>query len=100
MIQHNAPHPGSILKYEIEGTGKTITEVAEGLGISRKVLSQILNGRAGVTAEMAMRFAKAFHKSPELWVNLQKNYELSKALRETDVSKVKEFERKEELVEA
>jgi antitoxin HigA-1 len=79
MIQYNAPHPGSIIKLEVEGTGKTITEVAEGLGISRKVLSQILNGRASVTAEMAMRFAKAFHKSPEFYVNLQKNFELSKA---------------------
>ena len=92
MIQHNAPHPGRILRYHVDATRKTVTDVAKGLGISRKVLSDILNGKAGITAEMAMRLAKAFHTSPELWVNLQSNFELSKAVKSVDTSSVEEFE--------
>ncbi len=92
MIQHNAPHPGRILRYHIEGTNRTVTDIARGLGISRKVLSDILNSKAGITAEMAIRLSKAFHTSPELWVNLQSNFELSKALTAVDTSFVEEFE--------
>lgn len=96
MIQHNPVHPGSILRLHVDATMKTIKEVAEGLKISRKVLSEILNGHAGISAEMAMRLAKAFHTSPEFWINMQKNYELSKAAQNIDTTDIVEFVRVEE----
>ncbi|MEM9276881.1 MAG: HigA family addiction module antitoxin [Cyanobacteria bacterium P01_F01_bin.143] len=57
----------------------TVTEAAEALGVSRKSLSAILNGRAGISPEMAIRFAKAFGTSPESWLNQQMQYDLWQA---------------------
>jgi addiction module HigA family antidote len=54
----------------------TITEAAEALGVSRKHVSAIVNGRAPVTPDMAMRFAAVFSTEPEVWVNLQAQYDL------------------------
>ncbi len=91
MLMFNPPHPGEILRDYIEETQKTITEIARGIGISRKNLSLILNGHAGVTAEMAVRLGAAFGTTPELWVNLQKQYDLWQAKQKVDVSNVKHF---------
>lgn len=73
---HNPSHPGVILAEYIEPTGLTQGEVAECLGISRQQLGAIINGRADVTPEMAVRLALAFDTSPQLWTNLQTNYDL------------------------
>lgn len=73
-------HPGRILRaHYLDPLKLTITEVAKGLGITRPALSAIVNGRAGVSAEMALRLAEAFNTTPELWVNMQKNYDLWEA---------------------
>ncbi len=90
-MMFNPPHPGEILREYIEETHKTITEIAQGIGISRKNLSLILNGHAGVTAEMAIRLGAAFGTTPELWVNLQKQYDLWQAKQKVDVSNVQHF---------
>lgn len=91
MQMFNPPHPGEILKEYVEATHKTITEIAEGLGISRKNLSLILNEHAGISAEMAVKLSVAFNTSPEVWMNLQKNYDLWQASQKVDTSKVKHF---------
>ena len=74
---YNPPHPGEILRELcFEPLGLTVTEAAAALGVSRKTLSAILNGRAGITAEMALRLAKAFRTSPESWLNHQIQHDL------------------------
>ncbi len=77
MSMHNPPHPGEILKELcIEPLGLTVTEAAKALGVSRKTLSAILNRRAGVSPEMAIRLSKAFETSAESWLNQQMQYDL------------------------
>lgn len=76
-MMHNPPHPGeSIRDLCIEPLGMTIGRSAEHLGVSRKQLSAVINGRAGITAEMAVRLAKAFGGSPETWLRQQVAYDL------------------------
>jgi antitoxin HigA-1 len=77
MLVYNPPHPGEILKKLcLEPLGLTVTEAAKALGVSRKTLSSILNGRAGVSPEMAIRLSIAFGTTPESWLNQQVQYDL------------------------
>ena len=74
---HNPPHPGEILKELCLGPLElSVTRTAEALGVSRKTLSAILNGRAGISPEMALRLSKAFGTSAESWLNQQVQYDL------------------------
>tara|TARA_Y100001951_G_scaffold53835_1_gene42687 strand:- start:766 stop:1047 length:282 start_codon:yes stop_codon:yes gene_type:complete len=74
---HNPPHPGEIIRELcLEPLGISVTDAAEALGVSRKTLSAILNGRAGVSPEMAVRLSIAFDTSAESWLNQQSQYEL------------------------
>ena len=80
MLMHNPPHPGEVLKELcIEPLGITVTDAAKGLGISRKTLSSILNGKAGISPEMAVRLSIAFNTSSESWLNQQSQYDLWQA---------------------
>ena len=80
MLMHKPPHPGEILKELcIEPLGLTVTKAAKGLGISRKTLSSILNGKAGISPEMALRLSIAFNTSSESWLNQQSQFDLWKA---------------------
>lgn len=77
MKMHNPPHPGKALRELcIEPLGMSITEVAKALGVTRKTLSAIVNGRAGISPEMAIRLSKAFGTSAESWLNQQVQYDL------------------------
>lgn len=77
MDMHKPPHPGEILRELcIEPLGISVTDAADSLGVSRKTLSAILNGRSGISPEMAIRLAKAFDTSPESWLNQQMAYDL------------------------
>ena len=77
MNMHNPPHPGEIIRELcLEPLEVTVTAAAEALGVSRKTLSAILNGRAGISPEMAIRLAKAFDTTPESWMNQQMQYDL------------------------
>jgi addiction module HigA family antidote len=77
MRMHNPPHPGEILKSLcLEPLGLTVTEAAEALGISRKTLSSILNGRSGISPEMAVRLSIAFDTTSESWLNQQTQFDL------------------------
>ena len=77
MKMHNPPHPGEVLRELcLEPLGISVTRAAEALGVSRKTLSAILNGRAGISPEMALRLSKALGTSPESWLNQQMLYDL------------------------
>lgn len=77
MLMHNPPHPGVIIKELcLDPLEISVTDAAEALGVSRKTLSAILNGRAGISPEMAVRLSIAFDTSAESWLNQQSQYEL------------------------
>ena len=77
MRMHNPPHPGKIIKALcLDPLGLTVTAAATGLGVSRKRLSAILNGRARISPEMAVRLSIAFDTSAESWINPQTQYDL------------------------
>lgn len=82
MRMHNPPHPGEVLRELcLRPLGLTVTQAATALGVSRKTLSAILNGRAGISPEMAIRLSLAFSTSPESWLNQQVQYDLWQAKR-------------------
>jgi len=72
---HNPPHPGEVLREWIP-EGMSVTKAAAGLRISRVMLSKILNGKAGITADMALRLSKWLGTSPDLWLGLQTQFDL------------------------
>jgi len=77
MRMHNPPHPRKIIKALcLDPLGLSVTAAVKGLGISRKTLSAILNGRAGISSEMAVRLSIAFNTSAESWINQQTQYDL------------------------
>lgn len=89
MQMHNPPHPGEIIKTLcLEPLGLTVTEAAKALGVSRKTLSSLINGRSGVSPEMAVRLAIAFNTSPESWLNQQIQYDLWQVKRQRKRLKV------------
>ena len=74
---HNPPHPGEILRALcLEPLGLSVTDAAKALGVSRKTLSAVLNGRAGISPEMAVRLSIAFDTTAESWLNQQVQYDL------------------------
>jgi antitoxin HigA-1 len=74
---HNPAHPGEVLReLYLKPLYITITQAADALGVTRKHVSGIINGRVSVTPEMALRLAAAFRTEPELWVNMQAQYDL------------------------
>ena len=77
MRMHNPPHPGEILRELcLRPLGVTVTQAATALGVSRKTLSAILNGRAGISPEMAIRLSMAFNTTAESWLSQQVQYDL------------------------
>jgi addiction module HigA family antidote len=77
MLMHNPPHPGEILRTLcLEPLGLSVTEAAKALGVSRKTLSSLLNGRTGISPEMAVRLSIAFETSAESWMRQQTQYDL------------------------
>ena len=80
MLMHNPPHPGTIIKELcLDPLGLSVTDAAKALGVSRKTLSCIINGKAGISPEMAVRLSIAFDTSSESWVNQQSQYDLWQA---------------------
>ena len=77
MTMFNPPHPGSVLREYLGGVSVTIA--ARHLGITRAALSRILNGNAGISADMALRLSDALGTSPELWTGMQAQYDLWQA---------------------
>ena len=87
---HNPPHPGEVIRELcIKPLGVTVTEAARALGVSRKALSELLNGHTGVSPEMAVRLSIAFDTTPESWLTQQMQYDLWKMRQSRKKIKVK-----------
>ena len=85
MAMKNPPHPGEVIRELCIGPlGLTVTAAAEGLGVSRKTLSELLNGRAGISPEMAIRLSKGFGGTAESWLRQQMLYDLAQAEQHAD----------------
>ena len=79
MRMKNPPHPGNVVLHDcIEPLGLTITEAAEALGVTRTTLSELVNGRRGISPEMAVRLSKVFGGSAESWLIQQAQYNLAR----------------------
>jgi antitoxin HigA-1 len=74
MRIYNPTHPGKILAHYLQG--RSVTQVARHLGVTRPALSRVLNGRAGISADMALRLSEAFKTDPEFWLRLQAQRDL------------------------
>lgn len=98
MAMFDPVHPGELILETIEGlreeTGQklTITEVAKGLQTTRKTLSAIINGKQGISPEMALKLSASFtNTTPEFWMRVQESYDLAQARKRVDVKQVKVF---------
>jgi len=79
-MMHNPPHPGEVIRELcLEPLGITVTAAAKALGVSRKALSELLNGKTGISPEMALRLSIAFDTTPESWLTQQMQYDLWQA---------------------
>ena len=89
MPMKNPPHPGLSVRHDcLEPLGLSVTEAARKLGVSRKQLSDIVNGRSGISPEMAIRLDKAFGGGADTWLRLQAAYDLARAMSRADRIKV------------
>ena len=93
MAMFNPPHLGGIIReFCIDPLNLTVTETAEALGVIRKTLSTLLNGRAGISPEMAIRLSKVFGRTPEAWLRLQVQFDLRKTEQSFDNSNLKRID--------
>ena len=93
MPMKNPPHPGKFILEEcLEPLGLSITEAAEGLGVTRTSLSRLIHGHNGISTEMAVRLSKAFGGSAESWLRQQINYDLAQLKTKTTDIRVRKFE--------
>ena len=89
MAMKNPPHPGLSVRHDcLEPLGLSVTAAARKLGVSRKQLSDVVNGHAGISAEMAIRLDKAFGGGAETWFRLQAAYDLARAMKHANRIKV------------
>jgi len=87
MGMHNPPHPGEIIReFCVEPLDLTVTRAAELLGVTRKTFSMLLNGKSGISPEMALRLSKVFGRTPEGWLRLQLQFDLWKAKQNIDIA--------------
>lgn len=92
MPMHNPPHPGGIVRRQcLEPLDLSVTEAAEGLGVTRQALSDLVNEKASVSVDMAIRLSKAFGSSPETWLGMQMAYDLWHARDRLQAIKVRQF---------
>lgn len=90
MEMHNPAHPGEVLReLYLEPLQLTITDAAKALGITRNTFAELIKGRSRVSTPMALRLAKAFGTTAELWLNMQQNYDLWIARKKVSLSDVK-----------
>lgn len=79
MPMKNPSNPGRLIKADLDELGLSVSEAAEGLGVTRQQLYRVINGRSGITPEMALRLEKAIGGDAGLWLRMQANYDLAKA---------------------
>lgn len=93
MPMKNPPHPGLSVRLNcLEAFDLSVTAAAKVLGVSRTTLSRLINGQAGVSPEMAIRLAKAFGATPDIWIRMQAAYDLAQASQRGDDIKVKPYQ--------
>src|ERR1700749_274868 len=81
MRMKNPPHPGESVRYDcLEPLGLSVTEGAKALGVTRQALNNLVNGKSGISPEMAIRLNKAFGGSAQIWLGLQMDYDLAQAM--------------------
>ena len=79
MPMKNPPHPGRVVRQDcLEPLGLTVTKAARVLDVTRQALNNLVNGKAGISPEMAVRLSKAFGSTPETWLRMQMNYDLAR----------------------
>ena len=87
------PHPGEVVKHDcLDELGLNVTDAANVLGVTRNTLSRIINGRAGISAEMAIRLEKAGWSNADMWLRLQTAYDLAEARKHEDEIHVQRYE--------
>lgn len=92
MKMHNPPHPGEVIRTLcLEPLALSVTAAAAGLGVSRKAFSELLNGHAGISPEMAIRLEKAGWSTAETWLRMQVQHDLWHAEQRADKIKVTKF---------
>ncbi|NDE90447.1 MAG: addiction module antidote protein, HigA family [Alphaproteobacteria bacterium] len=92
MTMHNPPHPGEIIRELcLDALNLSVTDAAAGIGVTRKTLSAILNGHAGVSPEMALRLSKAFGSTPDHWLRMQNAFDLWKLRSKAKTLRVKRY---------
>lgn len=93
MPMKNPPHPGRIVRQDcLEPLGLSVTKGAEILGVSRQALNNLTTGKGGISAEMAIRLAKAFGSTPETWLQMQLAYDLAQARKAESRIRVKRYQ--------
>ena len=94
MPMKNPPHPGFSVRHDcLEPLGLSVTDAARRLGVSRKQLSDVLNGHSGISPEMAIRLDKAFGGGADTWFRLQAAYDLAQAMKKANAIKVQRITR-------
>ncbi|MBT9544405.1 MAG: HigA family addiction module antidote protein [Candidatus Sericytochromatia bacterium] len=93
MEMHSPPHPGEIIReFCVDALELSVTEAARSLGVTRKTLSGLLNGKSGISPEMALRLATVFGRSAESWLQLQLQYDLWLARQKANLKHLKRWE--------
>lgn len=93
MPMKNPPHPGKVVRTTcLEPHGLSVTEAAKALGVTRQALSNLVNGRASMSTDMAIRLAKAFGSTTETWIRLQAAYDIARAHQREDEIHVEPYE--------
>jgi len=93
MRMYNPPHPGVFLKEElIESLSLTVTTASKVLGVTRPALSKLLNGRASLSPEMALRFEKAFGLKMDTLLRMQTSYDIAKTRKTANKINVERYE--------
>jgi len=90
MAMKNPAHPGRVVRQDcLEPLGLTVTAAAKALGVTRQALNNVVNGKSGISPEMAIRLSKAFGSTAETWLRMQLAYDLAAARRDEGKIKVR-----------
>ena len=93
MAMHNPPHPGGIVRRQcLQPLGLSVTRAAQGLGVTRQALSDLVNERTAISTEMAIRLSKAFGSTPETWLGMQMAYDLWQVREHAEQIEIEMFE--------
>ncbi len=93
-MMKNPPHPGLSIRLDcLEPLGLSVTEAAKALDVTRQTLNNVVNGKSGISPEMAVRLSKAFGSSPEVWLGMQLDYDLAQVRRREGEIRVERVQR-------